>query len=262
MIKDNNIAHHRRITEEFTRQADSMPTASVFTDRNVVDRIKAAARVADKMRVLDVGCGPGIMTAALAYDAKEIVAFDITPEMISRARQRCETEGLTNVQFQVGQAEKLPFEDASFNVIVTRLTFHHFSDPAIVLSEMKRVIKPGGTIIIADIISSEIPEESELHNALEILRDPSHIRMIPRSEFKELIESAKLNIKEEDSWIKKREFSEWIQITNSPERAAPLSIVMRSLAKAEIKAGIGLKLNGAALEFNHQWLLLAVEKKA
>ncbi len=260
MNDNNNVNHHKLIKEEFARQADSMPSASVFTDSDVVDRIKSAACITDKLRVLDVGCGPGIMTAVLAVYAREVVAFDITPEMIHRARQKCEKAGLANVQFQLGQAERLPFDDASFDVIVTRLTFHHFPDPATVISEMVRVIRPDGRIVIADIVSSEVSEEAELHNALEILRDPSHVRMIPHSELKQLVESAGLNIKEEDSWIKKREFGEWIQITNSPTRAAPLYVVMRSLAKAEVKTGIDLRFNGTTVEFNHQWLLLTAKK--
>ncbi len=262
MSDSKDMNHHELIKEEFARQADSMLSASVFTDSDIVDRINSAACVTDGLRVLDVGCGPGIMTTELAADAGEVVAFDLTPEMIQRARQRCKEAGLANVQFQLGQAEKLPFDNATFDVIVTRLTFHHFPDPSVAISEMARVIRPDGRIVIADLVSSEVPQEAELHNALEILRDPSHVRMLPHSEFRRLVESAGLNIKAEDSWIKKREFDEWIQITNSPGRAAPLYVVMRNLAEAGMKAGVDLRFNGTTVEFNHQWFLFVAEKTA
>ena len=79
MSNRDDMNHHELIKEELARQADSMPAASVFTDSNVVDRIRLPS-------ALQVGCGSGIMTAALAADAREIVAFDVTPEMIHRAR--------------------------------------------------------------------------------------------------------------------------------------------------------------------------------
>ena len=252
--------HHKITREEFDRQADSMSKASIFTDSDVLDRIRCVARVAGSSRVLDLGCGPGIVTEALAIEAVEVIALDLSPEMIQRARQRCEEAGQKNVRFAVGKAENLPFHNASFDVIVTRLTIHHFPDPKVALSEMIRALKPSGKIVIADIVSSQIHEESDLHNALEILRDPSHVRMLSYTELKHLIEAAGLAIKMEDEWIKEREFTEWMQITNAPERSEPIYIIMRELARAGIRAGIDLQIGEATLVFKHQWILLTAER--
>ncbi len=252
--------HHRVTREEFDRQAESMSKASIFTDSDILDRIRCAARVAGSSRVLDLGCGPGIVTEALAIETGQVIALDLSPEMIRRARQRCEEAGQKNVRFTIGKAEKLPFHNASFDVIVTRLTIHHFPDPEAALSEMIRVLKPSGKIVIADIVSSQIHEESDLHNALEILRDPSHVRMLSYTELKHLIEAAGLAIKMEDEWIKEREFTEWMQITNAPERSEPIYIIMRELARAGIGAGIDLQIRGATLVFKHQWILLTAER--
>ncbi len=252
--------HHAVTREEFDRQADTMPEASIFNDSDILDRIMSAARSTGKSRALDLGCGPGIITEALAVNAGEVAALDLSPEMIRRAHRRCEKAGRKNVRFAVGKAEKLPFHNASFDVIVTRLTLHHFPDPDAALSEMVRVLQPDGRIVIADIVSSQVPEESELHNALEILRDPSHVRMIPYTELKHLIRSAGLVMKTEDNWIREREFTEWMQITGAPERLGPLYIVMRELAQAGIRAGIDLQINGTTVVFKHRWILIAVER--
>jgi len=255
-----NKKHDKLIKEEFARQADSMPMSTLFTSEDILDRIKSAAHLTGKSRVLDLGCGPGIVTEAFASDAGEVFAFDLTPEMMFQVSQRCEESGLRNVHLTMGHAEKLPFRDASFDVVVTRLTFHHFPDPKAVISEINRVIRPDGSIVIADIFSSENPEEAKLHNALEVLRDPSHLRMLSRTELKNLVKTTGLVIELEDSWIREREFGEWLQITNAPERSEPLYAIMQSLAKANVKAGIDLRTDGATVNFNHQWILLKAKK--
>lgn len=252
--------HDELIREEFARQSSSMPISPVFTSSDILDRIESAACLASSSRVLDLGCGPGIITEAFADDVGEMVAFDIAPEMMYSVLQRCRKAGQENVHFVIGHAERLPLHKASFDTIITRLTFHHFPDPKTVISEMSRVLRPDGNIVIADIVSSELPEEARLHNALEVLRDPSHVKMLSCTDLKHLVRSAGLFIEAEDSWIKEREFGEWLQITNAPERSEPLYAIMQSLAKANVRAGIDLQTDGATVKFVHRWLLLTAKK--
>lgn len=234
--------------------------ASVFTDSQVLDRIISAASPTKGTLVLDVGSGPGIVSTSLAKYAKNVTAFDITPSMIKAAKQRSIEHGVTNINFKVGEAENLPFSNNSFDIVVTRLTIHHFKEPELVLKEIKRVIKPEGRLVLADVTSSENPDESELHNALEILRDPSHVRMLPLSELKKQIQSVGLEVIKEEGWIMEREYSEWVKITNAPERDKPLNVIMSNLAKAEVKTGINLTLKDGEIRFNHTWVLIVAEK--
>jgi hypothetical protein len=125
---------------------------------------------------------------------------------------------------------------------------------------MNRVIRPDGSIVIADIVSSEVSEESRLHNALEVLRDPSHVKMLSYTDLKHLIIAAGLVIEAEDGWIKEREFGEWLQITNAPERSEPLYAIMQSLAKVGAKAGIDLRISGTTVKFDHRWILFTARK--
>ena len=81
-------AHQHRIQEEFTRQADTMAAAAVFTDQEILDRIRQAAALTPRSRVLDLACGPGIVAEALARDAGDVVALDLTPTMVARAQRR------------------------------------------------------------------------------------------------------------------------------------------------------------------------------
>lgn len=253
--------HFSRIKEEFKRQAETLSVASVFTDSGVLKQIHAAIKPTRMMNLLDLGCGPGIVTAAMAPDVREIVAYDLTPEMLDKAKQRCQEAGLKNVRFELGSAEHLPFPDDSFDGVVTRLTIHHFLDPHPVMNEVVRVTRRGGKVVVADVVSSENDEEAALHNALETLRDPTHVQMLSYSAMLKLIQSAGLRISSTMTWEMKRDYDEWIRITNAPERIKPLYTIMVALAKAGLHAGIHLHFDGRTVGFTHRWVLVTGEKE-
>jgi len=247
-----------RIRQEFARQAEAISDAPAFNTPDAIRRIAAAA-APDGARVLDVGCGPGIVAEALARTAGEVVAFDLTAEMIEGARRRCEGAGLRNVRYAVGRADDLPFEDGAFDAAVSRLLVHHLEDPLPALAEMARVVRAGGRMVLADIVCSEDAREAELHNALELLRDPTHVRMHPASALRQMVESLGLTVAAEERWEQPREFGEWLAITNAPERVWPLRAVMGALAEAGERAGIDLRAEGGTVTFIHRWLLLTCE---
>jgi len=252
--------HFTRVKEEFKRQAETLSAGPVFTDSEVLEKIYDAVKPTKMMNLLDLGCGPGIVTAVLASHVREVVAYDLTSEMLDKARQRCAKAGLKNIRFELGSAEQLPFENKSFDCVVTRLTIHHFLEPRQVMNEVVRVIRQNGKVVVADVVSSENEEEAALHNALETLRDPSHVRMLSARELQGLLEAAGLRIISKMTWEKKRDYDEWIRITNAPERVKPLYTVMVALARAGIQAGINLHFDGKTVVFHHDYLLVTAEK--
>lgn len=254
------MEHLQRVQREFTRQADHFASSPELSRANLVQPIVDAVAPNRSSVILDVACGPGIVSAALAPHAQEVVAFDLTPEMLAQARQRCASAGIDNVSFREGSASDLPFADNSFDAVVTRLSIHHFQAPERPMAEMARVLKPGGTLVVADVISSEVPEESELHNAIEVLRDPSHVRMLPASELAALIEAAGLTIGHQSTWDQTREFEEWARIVDDPARIAPLRTLVRTLAGLGQHAGTGWALADGEITFFHRWLLLVARK--
>jgi ubiquinone/menaquinone biosynthesis C-methylase UbiE len=256
------ISHDDLVREEFARQADTFSASSAITDAGLTQRFVMALGEAAGGRVLDVACGPGILSAAIAKTAREVVAFDLTPEMLKKAAQRCSDAGLGNISFREGNAAELPFADASFDAAVTRLSVHHFERPGRVISEIYRVLRPGGRLVLADVISSEQPAEAELQNAIEVLRDPSHVRMLPGSELTALVTGAGFAVEALTSWDKAREFEEWMGIVNDASRVSPLRAVVRALASSGVSAGMGLTTDGSAIRFFHRWNLIAARKPA
>ena len=253
--------HDNLIRTEFARQADSLAQGAVFNDAVILERIRQAAQLGRHSRALDVACGPGIVVEALARDAGAVVGCDITPEMLAKAEKRCVSAGLKNVRFVPGRAEALPFEDGGFDVVVSRSALHHFLEPAAAIREMARVLKPGGRMVTVDVMASEDAAAAALHNALEILRDPSHVRMLPRSELQKHLENAELRVESCTTWVNHREAGEWLKITNAPERVGPLKVVMSALATRGATAGVDLRIDGGRILFEHQaGLTLAVKE--
>jgi len=252
--------HLKRVTDEFARQAETFDAWAEQTDENVAARFETAIGDAGRGNLLDVACGPGVVTAALAPRAKSVVAFDATEEMLEKAKARCAKAGLRNVTFQQGNAEALPFGDARFDGVVTRLAVHHFADPQRALGEMLRVLRPGGTAVIVDVVSSEDPRESVLQNAIERLRDPSHVRMLPASELDACIAGSGFADLEHTTWDKSREFEEWMDTVNDPSRIEPIRVVVRALAEDGRTAGMGLSIRNDRLVFFHRWRLVRARK--
>jgi ubiquinone/menaquinone biosynthesis C-methylase UbiE len=252
--------HLERVRQEFTQQAASFAASASLTDQAQIARLVDAVGDAARGRVLDVACGPGIVTAALAATAAEVVGLDLTPEMLVKACERCAKAGLTDVVFREGSATALPFADASFDAAVTRLSFHHFVEPRAVLAEMLRVVKPGGVVAVADVVSPEVPDKAAVQNAIEILRDPSHVRMLPASELVAMFADAGATIIRQDTWDKPRELEEWFGIVADPERVAPLRVVVHALAQAGEDAGMDLAIRDGAIRFVHRWQLIVARK--
>lgn len=100
-------------------------------------------------RVLDVACGTGNLALPLARSGAVVTGLDIAPNLLAQARQRAQQEGL-GIQFDEGDAEHLPYADASFDAVVSMFGAMFAPRPEAVTSELARVLKPGGTLAMAN----------------------------------------------------------------------------------------------------------------
>jgi SAM-dependent methyltransferase len=184
--------HQGLILDQFTRQATVFSTAPTITDEDALKMIVEAARPRSDDRLLDVACGPGLVVCAFAPHVREATGIDMTPAMLERARKLASDKGLTNIAWRQGDVYSLPYDDASFTIVTTRFSCHHFLNPAAVVREMVRVCTPGGRVIVVDDYSSEDPKKAAEFNRLEKLRDPSHSRCLTLTELKALFGTAGL----------------------------------------------------------------------
>jgi ubiquinone/menaquinone biosynthesis C-methylase UbiE len=167
----------RLIIEQFTKQAVPFAQMPIHNGEDTNRLVIETAGVGSEDTVLDVACGPGLITCAVAKVARHVTGIDITPAMIGEARKAQRTTGLTNMDWRVGDVSALPFADACFSAVITRYSFHHFLEPEAVLAEMVRVCRPGGTVAVVDVFMTS-SEQREAYDRMEKLRDPSHTRAL------------------------------------------------------------------------------------
>jgi ubiquinone/menaquinone biosynthesis C-methylase UbiE len=173
--------HRRLIVDQFTRQAVPFSEIHARDDAEVHRILIDTARISPDDDVLDVACGPGLVACAVAAVARHVTGIDLTPAMVEQARGRERSLGLSNLTWVVGDAQPLPFPDAGFSRVITRYSFHHFSDPPGVFAEMVRVCRPGGRLTVADVYTTS-PEQAAAYDRLERFRDPSHTHALQLAE--------------------------------------------------------------------------------
>ncbi|HEY7115175.1 MAG TPA: class I SAM-dependent methyltransferase [Tepidisphaeraceae bacterium] len=169
-------SHQHQTIDQFTRQAACFAESPAIQDEAALQRMIRFAGINGNDDVLDVACGPGILTCACASVARHATGIDITPAMIDRARDLRRRQGLENVTWHVGDVRSLPFADESFSVVLSRYAFHHLTNPLEVLVEMTRVCRPAGRVVVIDVAAPADLSQALALNQMERLRDPSHVR--------------------------------------------------------------------------------------
>jgi ubiquinone/menaquinone biosynthesis C-methylase UbiE len=145
--------------------------------------------VHDDMIVLDVACGAAHAAEVVAPHVRQVVGLDLTPALLALGAARLDDAGIRNVLLQEGNAGALPFADDSFDLVFCRTALHHFPDPAPPVVEMARVCRPGGRVVVADMIAPSA-DVRDAFDAVHRKMDPSHVRALLEAEVAELMHDA------------------------------------------------------------------------
>ena len=185
-------AQNEAVRAQFTQQAEPYAklTAALPQSGRGHSALFEVLRPSPADTVLDVACGTGSLTLALARVTRQVTGIDLTEAMIDQGRAAQAKEGITNVDWQVGDVLPLPFPDETFSLVVSKAAFHHLADPAAVLVEMARVCSRGGRIALNDV--GPDPETADAFNRVEKLRDPSHARALTPAQLRSLGQQAGL----------------------------------------------------------------------
>jgi ubiquinone/menaquinone biosynthesis C-methylase UbiE len=183
----------RSAKEQFDRQAAHYNAQWNAWSREALAWLLENADCQPTDAALDVATGTGFTALAFAPHVQSVIGLDVSPGMLAQARQRAAALGLTNVTFQEGEAENLPFPDAIFDLVTCRVAPHHFLSAPRFLSEAARVLKPGGRFVLADTsVPDDAPEIDAWQNRTESLRDPSHVRNYTPRKWGQFVASAGL----------------------------------------------------------------------
>ena len=161
-------------------------------------------------RVLDSGTGAGALALALAPLVGEVVGVDVVPELLEQARKRA--EAFPNVSFVEGDATKLPFELASFDLACSVRTLHHIARPELAVAELTRVTRQGGRVFVVDQIAPVDPLAALELNRFERVRDPSHARTLADNDLRQLFEANGLVLTRSEFIRERRELDPYLDL--------------------------------------------------
>jgi ubiquinone/menaquinone biosynthesis C-methylase UbiE len=209
-INQMSKKHRELVQKQFTKTVDAFAKYAVRDTPEVLSEKVEFVKPQPTDFVLDLACGPGAFPLALARRVRSAVGIDLTFEMLRQARAFQAEGQAANAAFACGDAEQLPFPDATFSLVTCQCSFHHMPKPELVLKEMLRVAKPDGRLLVIDTLAPESDAKFELHNKIEKLRDPSHTLTLRLTTYLRLFEQSGLEVTRQALRRRQRSFNQWM----------------------------------------------------
>jgi|SRR5579883_2331774 len=239
--------HEQTVQRQFDPRARAYLTSAVHAAGPDLERAKVlvSQAVPTAAQALDIGCGAGHLSFALAPYVARLIALDPSARMLAAVSETAGSRGLRQIETRQGTAESLPFADGCFQLVCTRYSAHHWTRLQAAVRELGRVLTPGGHALLIDTLGHEDPLVDTFMQAIELLRDPSHVRNRSRAEWRSLLDSAGLMELECAEWPTRLEFASWTERMRTPaDRVA----VIRSLqdgAPREVREALAIEPDGS-----------------
>jgi SAM-dependent methyltransferase len=202
-MRDELDQHYERVRRESRRRARLRGCDEVPED---VEWVVSSLPLDAADEVLDVAAGTGVMARALAPRVRRVVASDVSEEMLAAGAAAAPA----NVSFERALAEELPYPAASFDLVVNRFAVHHFLRPEMALHQMHRVCRPGGQLLLIDIVAPGDAACGRRYNSLQRSRDSSHARALSSAELEEAVEKAGWHVRETKSRELVQSVPDWL----------------------------------------------------
>jgi ubiquinone/menaquinone biosynthesis C-methylase UbiE len=219
----------QKVQSQFGVSAADYATSDVHAKGESLGRLLTLLKPQSTWHALDVATGAGHMALALAPHVNKVIASDLTSEMLETTARLARQRGLTNIELLRADAEHLPVDDASLDLVSCRLAFHHFPRPDVAAREMARVVRPGGRLAFTDNVTVDDSAAADYYNAYEKLRDPSHYRVDPQARIVEGFERAGFEVLATERLSKEFEFHGWAdrQRVSPPDKDRLLDMMRR-----------------------------------
>ncbi|TPG64227.1 class I SAM-dependent methyltransferase [Ewingella americana] len=225
---ESKNSHSQAVEKQFGSQAQDYLTSAVHSQGADLQRLATLLQSYPEAQVIDLGCGAGHASFIAASVVHKVIAYDLSAQMLEVVAQAAKDKGLNNISVQQGVAESLPFADNFADVIISRYSAHHWHDVGQALREVRRVLKPGGTMIMMDVASPGHPLLDIYLQTVEKLRDTSHVHNYAPGQWLRLFTEAGLQIEALTSGRLVLEFSSWVARMRTPEHFV---VAIRELQK-------------------------------
>jgi ubiquinone/menaquinone biosynthesis C-methylase UbiE len=223
------------VQRQFGQVAAAYSVSTVHAKGVDLAEMLNAAQLDGNERVLDAGCGAGHTALNFSPHVAEVVAVDFTEGMLAQGRYLATERNLRNIDFRLADVEQLPFANGEFDVVVSRLSAHHWPHPLLALREFKRVLRPGGRFILSDIVSYDEYSLDTFLQSIELLRDPSHVRDHSAEQWLAMFANAGFAGELVYTWDVWLNFADWVaRMATPPVQVAALRALFDN-APAEVR---------------------------
>lgn len=237
--------HHEHVNNQFGAQADAYLNSAVHAGGRDLTRLGERLAAEKAASVLDLGCGGGHASYVAAQHVSSVVAYDLSHEMLEVVRAEAKKRGYTHLTTTQGYAEKLPFADEQFDIVISRYSAHHWHDVGSALREVKRVLKPQGRVIFMDVSSPGHPLLDIWLQTVEALRDTSHVRDYSPGEWLSMLTDAGLAISAVSQERLALAFPDWIERMRTPSVMVEAIRAWQQAASEEVQRYYSLQPDGS-----------------
>jgi ubiquinone/menaquinone biosynthesis C-methylase UbiE len=238
-------SHDAVIEAQFGSQAAAYVASSVHAIGEDLDALAQICAQTRPQRALDIGTGGGHVAYRLAQHAQSVVAVDLSPAMLDAVAETARERGLLNIETTSAPAERLPFEDAAFDLAACRYSAHHWQDWDAGLREARRVLKPGSPAIFVDVISPAVPVFDTHLQAVELLRDPSHVRNYSEAEWAAALARAGFRVRRAEKRRIRMDYAAWVGRMRTPESHRTAIRSLQQLASAQTAIYFAIEADGS-----------------
>jgi len=237
--------HETLVATQFGPRAAAYVNSVTHSRGEDLMDLAAMMRGRHETRVLDLGCGGGHAAFAVAPAAAQVVAFDLSREMVDAVAAEAKRRGLENIVTRQGAVEALPFDDGEFDVVMTRFSMHHWTDLGVALAEARRVIKANGRAVFIDTVSPGQPALDTFLQAFELLRDPSHVRNYSVAEFRAALAAAGFDVVAVTARRMPIAFAPWLERMDTPAVQAEAIRALQRLVAAPARQHFAIAEDGS-----------------
>jgi ubiquinone/menaquinone biosynthesis C-methylase UbiE len=234
------------VKQQFGPHAQNYVTSADHARGESLDRMLALLPFQSDWRALDVGTGGGHTALALAPRVREVIASDLTQEMLTAAETFIRGKSVTNVAFREADAGALPFGPAEFDLVTCRLAAHHFPDCGQFVRESARVLRTGGWLAVIDNTTPPEARAARHINTFEKLRDPSHHWEYSVADWEAFCIAAGLAVRTVEAYRKPLDFEKFCDRLSVPTHTRLQLRVMLFQAPDAVKAWLAPEFHGDA----------------